>query len=99
MAATLLHRSRTPATRSRLQGGTNRILVAANNGGVANVGIGNDATSGYALDVTGDTNTSGGYRIGGNTALTNSSLTFNGGAPANISSASGQDSTSTVLAA
>lgn len=73
-----------------LQGGTNRILVAANNGGVANVGIGNDATSGYALDVTGDTNTSGGYRIGGNTALTNSSLTFNGGAPANISSASGQ---------
>lgn len=73
-----------------LQGGNNRILVAANNGGAANVGIGNDATSGYALDVTGDTNTSGGYRIGGNTALTNSSLTFTGGSPANISTGAGQ---------
>ncbi len=76
--------------RVALQGGNTRLLVAANNGGVANVGIGNDATNGFALDVTGDTNTSGGYRIGGNTALTESSLSFNGGAPANISSATGQ---------
>lgn len=73
-----------------LQGGTNRILVAANNGGVANVGIGNDATSGYALDVTGDTNTSGGYRIGGTTTLTGSSLTFSGGSASTVTSASGQ---------
>lgn len=42
-----------------LQGGGVNILTAKNNVGVANVGIGNDASAGYALDVTGSIRASG----------------------------------------
>ncbi len=41
------------------------ILTAKNNAGVANVGIGNNASGGYALDVTGEINVSTGYRAAG----------------------------------
>lgn len=40
------------------------------------VGIGNTGSSGYALDVTGDINTSTQLRIGGTTTLTSGALTF-----------------------
>ena len=73
-----------------LQGNGLNLLTATNNGGQANVGIGNSATSGYALDVTGDTNTSSQYRINGTTALTNSSLAFSGASTSTITSAGGQ---------
>lgn len=73
-----------------LQGNNLNLLTATNNAGQANVGIGNNATSGYALDVTGDTNTSNQYRINGQTTLTSSALTFSGNQTAAISAASGQ---------
>lgn len=59
-----------------LQGGNADLITATNSNGQARVGIGNNATGGYALDVTGDTNTSNQYRINGSTALTSSSLNF-----------------------
>ncbi|HEY1085831.1 MAG TPA: hypothetical protein VGE34_03855 [Candidatus Saccharimonadales bacterium] len=73
-----------------LQGNSLDLLTATNNGGVANIGIGNNATSGYALDVTGDTNTSTQYRINGSTALTSSALNFSGGSASSVNAASGQ---------
>jgi len=73
-----------------LQGGGLNLLTATNNGGVANVGIGNSAAAGYALDVTGDINTTTALRINGVSTLTNSSLNFSAASTANVSSASGQ---------
>ncbi|OYW85317.1 hypothetical protein B7Z17_02505, partial [Candidatus Saccharibacteria bacterium 32-49-10] len=73
-----------------LQGGGLDLLTARNNGGVANVGIGNSANSGYALDVTGSTNVSMGYAINGVSVLNNTSLNFSAASTANISAASGQ---------
>lgn len=73
-----------------LQGNGLNLLTATNNSGAANVGIGNAATSGYALDVTGDTNTSGQYRINGTTTLSSSELTFSGNTGSVITSASNQ---------
>jgi hypothetical protein len=54
------------------------------------VGIGNTATSGYALDVTGDINSSTQYRINGVTTITNSALTFSGASTSNVQSTAGQ---------
>jgi len=73
-----------------LQGGGLNLLTATNNGGIANVGIGNTAGSGYALDVTGDINSSNQYRINGNVALSSSSLAFSAASTASVTSASGQ---------
>ncbi len=73
-----------------LQGNGLDLLTATNNGGKANVGIGNSASSGYALDVTGDINASSQYRINGVAALTSSALTFSGASTSSIASASGQ---------
>lgn len=73
-----------------LQGGGLNILTATNNGGAANVGIGNSAAAGYALDVTGDINTSTALRIGGVSTLNNAALQFSAASTASITSASGQ---------
>lgn len=73
-----------------LQGNGLNLLTATNNGGAANVGIGNGATSGYALDVTGDINTSTQLRIGGIGTLTNTALTFSAASTSTITSAAGQ---------
>jgi len=73
-----------------LQGGGLNLLTATNNNGTANVGIGNSAGSGYALDVTGDINSSNQYRINGNVALSSSSLAFSAASTASVTSASGQ---------
>ncbi len=58
-----------------LQANSLNLLTAKNNGGAANVGIGNNATGGYPLDVTGDVNTSTQYRIGGTVICTSSGCT------------------------
>ena len=73
-----------------LQGGGINTLLARNISGVANVGIGNSASSGYALDVTGDINSSTQYRVGGAVALTSSALSFSGATTASVRAASGQ---------
>lgn len=72
------------------QGGGLDLLTATNSGGQARVGIGNSATSGYALDVTGDTNTSGGYAINGVSILNNNGLNFSGSSTSTIAAAGGQ---------
>lgn len=73
-----------------LQGNGLDILTATNASGQARVGIGNNATSGYALDVTGSTNVSDNYAINGVNVLNNTGLNFTGASTANISAASGQ---------
>lgn len=74
-----------------LQGNGTNLLTATNNSGSANVGIGNNASGGYALDVTGDVNTSTKYRINGTTTLDNASLTFSGSSSnSSVTSASGK---------
>lgn len=73
-----------------VQGGGLNLLTATNNSGNANVGIGNSATNGYALDVTGDISSSTQYRIAGVVTLTNSALTFSAASTSNIQSAAGQ---------
>ncbi len=73
-----------------LQGNGLNLLTATNNSGAANVGIGNAASAGYALDVTGDINSSTAYRIGGVSTLTTSTLDFSAASAASVSSASGQ---------
>lgn len=73
-----------------LQGNSLDILTATNSGGQARVGIGNDATSGYALDVTGSTNVSDNYAINGVNVLNNTGLNFTGASTASINAASGQ---------
>lgn len=73
-----------------LQGNNLNLLTAFNNGGQANVGIGNSAAAGYALDVTGDINTSSQYRINGVSTLSNASLNFSAANTATITSGSGQ---------
>lgn len=73
-----------------LQGNGLNLLTATNKNGSANIGIGNDASAGYALDVTGDVNTSTNYKINGVSTLTNSSLDFSAASAASVSSASGQ---------
>ena len=78
-----------------LQGGGVDIITARNSGGNATIGIGNDGSAGYALDVTGDTNTSSQYRINGESALTGSSLAFNdAGTPSTITTAASSVSVS-----
>lgn len=81
----------TTANSVSLQGNGLNILTATNNSGAANVGIGNNASSGYALDVTGDVNASSSYLLGGVAALTNSSLNFGSGSAASIASSTGVD--------
>lgn len=73
-----------------LQGNGLNLLTATNAGGQANVGIGNSASAGYALDVTGDINSSTAYRINGVSTLTDSSLTFSGTSASTVTSAAGQ---------
>ena len=73
-----------------VQGGGLSLITATKNGSSANVGIGNGATSGYALDVTGDINSSTQYRLSGTTILTNTALTFSGAGTSNIQSTAGQ---------
>ncbi len=73
-----------------LQGGGLDLLTVNKNGNAANVGIGNDASSGYALDVTGSANVSDSLAINGVSVLNNTGLTFTGTATANVSAASGQ---------
>jgi hypothetical protein len=73
-----------------LQGNGLNLLTATNAGGSANVGIGNSAAAGFALDVTGDVNSSTQYRINGNVALSNTALNFGGASASTITSASGQ---------
>jgi len=73
-----------------LQGNGLNLLTATNNGGSANVGIGNSAAAGYALDVTGDVNTSTQYRINGVTALTGAALTFGDASASSVNSATSQ---------
>lgn len=73
-----------------LQGNGLNLMTATNKNGAANVGIGNDATGGFALDVTGDINTSTNYKINGVSTLDTSSLNFSSASTANIASASGQ---------
>jgi hypothetical protein len=70
-----------------LQGNGLNLLTATNASGAANVGIGNSASAGYALDVTGDINSSTAYRINGVSTLTNSSLTFSGATTSTVTSA------------
>lgn len=76
----------------QLQGGAVPInlLTAVNNQGVANVGIGNAAENGYALDVTGQINASESYSINGVSVLNNTSLSFGGNETSTISAAGGQ---------
>ena len=57
------------------------------------VGVGGGGSISYALDVNGDTNTSGAYRIGGTDTLSSSALAFSGGTSANITTATGQSLT------
>jgi hypothetical protein len=73
-----------------LQGNGTNLLTATNNSGQANIGIGNNGSAGYALDVTGDVNTSTQYRINGTTTLDNASLTFSGSSNSTITSATGK---------
>ncbi|MGH7218498.1 MAG: hypothetical protein ACREGE_03610 [Candidatus Microsaccharimonas sp.] len=73
-----------------LQGGGLDLLTVNKNGNAANVGIGNDASSGYALDVTGSANLSGDLAINGVSVLNNTGLNFTGASTANVSAASGQ---------
>jgi hypothetical protein len=73
-----------------LQGNGLNLLTATNAGGSANVGIGNSAAAGFALDVTGDVNSSTQYRINGNVALSNTALNFGGASASTVTSASGQ---------
>ncbi len=73
-----------------LQGGGVNILTATNNGGAANVGIGNDGSAGHALDVTGDINASTNFSLGGVSILDSSSLKFNGAVMSKVEAASNQ---------
>jgi len=73
-----------------VQGDSLSLLTALNNNGSANIGIGNNASNGYALDVTGDINASSQYFINGISALNDSSLAFSGDESATISAATGQ---------
>lgn len=78
------------ANKIALQGGGLDLLTVNNNGGVANVGIGNNASSGYALDVTGGANVSSGYSINGVSVLNNNGLNFSGSSTSTVAAASGQ---------
>ncbi len=73
-----------------LQGNGLDILTATNASGQARVGIGNNASSGYALDVTGATNVSDSYAINGVSVLNNTGLNFSGAGTSSINAASGQ---------
>jgi hypothetical protein len=73
-----------------LQGAGLDILTATNASGQARVGIGNNASAGYALDVTGTTNVSGGYAINGVSVLNNNGLSFSGTSTSSVNAASGQ---------
>ncbi len=73
-----------------LQGGGTNLITAVNNSGQANIGIGNSASAGYALDVTGSVNSSDGYSLNGVTILNNAGLTFTDDSTSSITSANGQ---------
>lgn len=73
-----------------LQGNSVDLLTASNAGGKATVGIGNAATSGYALDVTGEVNASSQYMINGVSTLSGNALAFAGASASTITAASGQ---------
>ena len=73
-----------------VQGNSLALLTAINNNGQANIGIGNNASAGYALDVSGDVNSSSSFYIDGVNTLSKSSLSFSGDDTALVSSAAGQ---------
>lgn len=73
-----------------LQGGGLDLLTATNASGQARVGIGNNASSGYSLDVTGAANVSDNYAINGVSVLNNSGLNFSAASTSTVSAASGQ---------
>lgn len=73
-----------------LQGHGIDLLTVKNSYGVANVGIGNNAEGGYALDVTGGVNASDAYSINGVSVLNNSGLNFSGSGTSTIGAASGE---------
>lgn len=73
-----------------LQGGGSDLMTVINNNGQANIGIGNSASAGYALDVTGTVNSSDAYYLNGVSVLDNSGLAFSGDSTSTISAASGQ---------
>ena len=73
-----------------LQGGATNLLTAVNNNGSANVGIGNAASNGYALDVTGEINASDEYLINGVSVLNNSGLSFSGAGTSTITASDGE---------
>lgn len=72
-----------------LQGNSLDILTATNAAGKATVGIGNDAASGFALDVTGEINASTTYKINGVDVLGSNDIAFSGAAGSGISSGDG----------
>jgi hypothetical protein len=82
----------TTGNKIELQGGAVplALLTAVNNNGTANIGIGNAASSGYALDVTGKINSSDEYLINGVSVLNSSGLNFSGAGPSSINAAEGE---------
>ncbi|MGV9001388.1 MAG: hypothetical protein ACOH18_00305 [Candidatus Saccharimonadaceae bacterium] len=73
-----------------VQGDSLALLTAINNNGQANIGIGNSASAGYALDVTGAINASDTYSINGVSVLNNAGLNFSAASTSTVSAASGQ---------
>lgn len=73
-----------------VQGNSLALLTAINNNGQASIGIGNSASAGYALDVTGGVNATGTYSINGVSVLNNAGLNFSGESTSTVSAATGQ---------
>jgi len=69
-----------------LQGSGVDLLTAKNATGKATIGIGNAASNGYALDVTGEINASTTYKINGVDVLGSNDIAFSGAAGSGISS-------------
>lgn len=72
-----------------LQGNGVDLLTTRNTSGKATVGIGNAASSGYALDVTGEINASATYKINGVDVLGSNNLAFSGAAGSGFGSTNG----------
>ena len=73
-----------------VQGDSVALLTAINNGGQANIGIGNNASAGYALDVTGGVNASDTYSINGVSILNDTGLNFSGASTSTVTASEGQ---------
>lgn len=72
-----------------LQGAGVDLLTAKNTTGKATIGIGNAASSGYALDVTGEINASTTYKINGVDVLGSNDIAFSGATGSGLSSSNG----------